>query len=55
MERKSIAFEQLSDIFGFRIIVDGVEDCYRALGVVHTKWPTRARPFQGLYFDAQAE
>jgi GTP pyrophosphokinase len=40
MERKSIAFEQLSDIFGFRIIVDEVEDCYRALGIVHTKWPS---------------
>ncbi|MBU3888261.1 MULTISPECIES: RelA/SpoT family protein [Methylosinus] len=40
MERKSIAFEQLSDIFGFRIIVDDVEDCYRALGIVHTKWPS---------------
>ncbi|HMK90929.1 MAG TPA: bifunctional (p)ppGpp synthetase/guanosine-3',5'-bis(diphosphate) 3'-pyrophosphohydrolase [Methylocystis sp.] len=39
MERKSISFEQLSDIFGFRIIVGEVEDCYRALGVVHTKWP----------------
>ena len=40
MERKSISFEQLSDIFGFRIIVGTVEDCYRALGVVHTKWPS---------------
>ena len=39
MERKSISFEQLSDIFGFRIIVGAVEDCYRALGIVHTKWP----------------
>lgn len=39
MERKSIAFEQLSDIFGFRIIVNEVDDCYRVLGVVHTKWP----------------
>lgn len=37
-ERKQIAFEQLSDIFGFRIIVQSVEDCYRALGVVHTQW-----------------
>ena len=33
MERKSVSFEQLSDIFGFRIIVGVVEDCYRALGV----------------------
>ena len=28
MERKSIAFEQLSDIYGFRILVDTVADCY---------------------------
>ncbi|HWG05139.1 MAG TPA: bifunctional (p)ppGpp synthetase/guanosine-3',5'-bis(diphosphate) 3'-pyrophosphohydrolase [Beijerinckiaceae bacterium] len=39
MERSSIAFEQLSDIFGFRVIVKTVEDCYRVIGVVHTKWP----------------
>ncbi len=40
MERKSVSFEQLSDIFGFRIVVDSLEDCYRAVGVVHMKWPT---------------
>jgi guanosine-3',5'-bis(diphosphate) 3'-pyrophosphohydrolase len=40
MERKSLAFEQLSDIFGFRILLSSVEDCYRAVGVVHTTWPT---------------
>jgi GTP pyrophosphokinase len=39
MERKSVAFEQLSDIFGFRVIVNELDDCYRALGVVHTTWP----------------
>jgi len=39
MERKSISFEQLSDIYGFRVIVDTREACYRALGVVHTTWP----------------
>ena len=39
MERKSIAFEQLSDIFGFRVIVNTVDECYRVIGVVHTKWP----------------
>ncbi|WP_029356201.1 bifunctional (p)ppGpp synthetase/guanosine-3',5'-bis(diphosphate) 3'-pyrophosphohydrolase [Bosea sp. 117] len=39
MEQKAVAFEQLSDIYGFRIIVDSVEQCYGALGVVHTKWP----------------
>jgi guanosine-3',5'-bis(diphosphate) 3'-pyrophosphohydrolase len=39
MERKSVGFEQLSDIFGFRVVLDDVEACYRALGVVHTTWP----------------
>jgi guanosine-3',5'-bis(diphosphate) 3'-pyrophosphohydrolase len=39
MERKSVGFEQLSDIFGFRVIVSDVEECYRALGIVHTTWP----------------
>ena len=39
MEKKAVAFEQLSDIFGFRVIVDTVDDCYRVLGVAHTNWP----------------
>lgn len=39
MERKAISFEQLSDIFGFRVIVNSLEDCYTALGIVHTTWP----------------
>ena len=39
MERRGISLEQLSDIFGFRVIVDTEEDCYRALGVLHTSWP----------------
>ncbi len=39
MERRSIAFEQLSDIYGFRILVDTVADCYAAVGVAHTTWP----------------
>jgi RelA/SpoT family (p)ppGpp synthetase len=40
MEEKSISFEQLSDIYGFRIIVGSVDDVYRTLGVLHTTWPT---------------
>ncbi len=39
MERKAIGFEQLSDIYGFRVVLGSIEDCYRAVGVVHTKWP----------------
>jgi RelA/SpoT family (p)ppGpp synthetase len=39
MERKSVGFEQLSDIYGFRVIVKTLPECYQALGVVHTSWP----------------
>src|SRR4030088_3687341 len=39
MERKSVGFEQLSDIFGFRVVVMTLPECYQALGVVHTTWP----------------
>ncbi|MFO1173406.1 MAG: bifunctional (p)ppGpp synthetase/guanosine-3',5'-bis(diphosphate) 3'-pyrophosphohydrolase [Hyphomicrobiaceae bacterium] len=38
MERKQISLEQLSDIYGFRIIVRNMQECYRVLGVVHTSW-----------------
>ena len=38
MKRKHINFDNLSDVYGFRIIVDTVADCYRALGVIHTIW-----------------
>ena len=38
MEAKALSFEQLSDIFGFRVVVDTIEDCYRALGLIHTSW-----------------
>jgi RelA/SpoT family (p)ppGpp synthetase len=39
MERKAVGFEQLSDIFGFRVLVKSLPECYQALGVVHTTWP----------------
>ncbi|HEY4345397.1 MAG TPA: bifunctional (p)ppGpp synthetase/guanosine-3',5'-bis(diphosphate) 3'-pyrophosphohydrolase [Parvibaculum sp.] len=39
MERRAISLEQLSDIFGFRIMVDDIPDCYRALGILHMNWP----------------
>ncbi len=40
MESKGLSFEQLSDIFGFRVMVNSLDDCYRALGVIHTTWQT---------------
>ena len=39
LQRKSIGFSQLSDIYAFRVIVATEEDCYRALGTIHRAWP----------------
>ena len=39
MAERHISFEQLSDIMAFRAIVPNVEDCYRAMGLIHRRWP----------------
>jgi len=38
MEEKELGFSRLSDIYGFRVICDTEQDCYRALGVIHQRW-----------------
>ncbi len=38
MEIKNISFEDLADIYAFRVVVDTIEDCYKVLGVIHTFW-----------------
>jgi GTP diphosphokinase / guanosine-3',5'-bis(diphosphate) 3'-diphosphatase len=39
MAERHISFEQLSDVMAFRAIVPDMEACYRALGVIHKRWP----------------
>ncbi len=39
LQRKSVGFSSLSDIYGFRVLVEAEDDCYRALGVIHRAWP----------------
>ncbi len=38
MQMKNVAFEQLSDIMAFRVIVEDVGECYHALGVIHSRY-----------------
>ncbi len=38
MEKNNVAFEQLSDIIAFRVIVFTVEQCYHVLGNLHAKY-----------------
>jgi GTP pyrophosphokinase len=47
MCERSLEFEDVHDLFAFRIIVDGVKDCYEALGVVHAMW----KPMPGRFKD----
>ena len=46
MHRRNVAFEQLSDIMAFRIVVPTREACYMALGAVHSAYPVIAGRFK---------
>src|SRR5271166_1789512 len=46
MHRRNVAFEQLSDIMAFRIVVETKADCYAALGAVHSAFPVIAGRFK---------
>jgi len=46
MQRRNVAFEQLSDIMAFRIVVANREQCYAALGAVHAAYPVIAGRFK---------
>ncbi len=38
MQEKEMAFSRLSDIYGFRVITETEDDCYRVLGAIHQRW-----------------
>jgi len=38
MQNKKISLEQLTDIVGFRILLNSIEDCYKTLGILHLKY-----------------
>ena len=44
IQKKKISLEHLSDIIGFRVIVGNISDCYKALGIFHSKYS--AIPFK---------
>ncbi|WP_339914910.1 bifunctional (p)ppGpp synthetase/guanosine-3',5'-bis(diphosphate) 3'-pyrophosphohydrolase [uncultured Brevundimonas sp.] len=46
LQRKSVGFSSLSDIYGFRVILQAEDDCYRALGVIHRAWPVVPERFK---------
>ncbi len=46
MQRRNVAFEQLSDIMAFRVVVPTREACYAALGAIHSAYPVIAGRFK---------
>ena len=38
VQKKRVSLEQITDIIGFRIILENIDDCYKTLGVLHKKW-----------------
>jgi GTP diphosphokinase / guanosine-3',5'-bis(diphosphate) 3'-diphosphatase len=40
MQSKRVSLEQLTDIIGFRVVVDSIDACYKVLGVFHNNWST---------------
>ena len=38
IQKKRTSLEQITDIIGFRIILEDIDNCYKALGLFHSKW-----------------
>jgi GTP pyrophosphokinase len=47
MERRNIDFEQVHDLIAFRIVVDNITECYKALGIIHAAY----KPVPGRFKD----
>lgn len=47
MERRQVDFDELHDLLAFRILVDNITECYKALGVIHSAF----RPVPGRFKD----
>ena len=40
MQSKRVSLEQLTDIIGFRVVVNNISTCYKVLGIFHSNWST---------------
>lgn len=47
MVDRQLSFQDIHDLFAFRILVDSIKDCYEAIGIVHAMW----KPMPGRFKD----
>ena len=45
MKKKDIPFDEIHDLYAIRIIVESTDECYRALGIIHSNWTPVPRMF----------
>ena len=38
VQKKRVSLEQVTDILGFRIILNNIDDCYKTLGIIHKEY-----------------
>ena len=38
VQKKRVSLEQITDIIGFRVILDNIDDCYKTLGIIHKEY-----------------
>ncbi|OGT65582.1 MAG: bifunctional GTP diphosphokinase/guanosine-3',5'-bis(diphosphate) 3'-diphosphatase [Gammaproteobacteria bacterium RIFCSPHIGHO2_12_FULL_45_9] len=46
MHEKHLSFSEIMDVYGFRVIVDKIDTCYRVLGVLHNLYKPIAQRFK---------
>jgi len=46
MKEKKRKFDEIYDVFALRLIVPTVDDCYKALGIIHTLWKPKSQRFK---------
>ncbi len=46
MQEKDKSFDEIYDVFGLRLIVPTIDDCYKSLGIIHTLWKPKPNRFK---------
>ena len=55
MQRKGAGFDEIYDVHAVRVLVEDVQDCYAALGIVHSLWRPIPGPVRRLHRHAQGQ